>query len=145
MDNDVANRSVTNSLKALKTKNPEILGQVYVALVNITDSKDTIDSICAKWKTAIMQSVENVPDFILDTTTYGIGAEVVNHFTAVFGIPTISTQFGQEGDLLGWREITEEQKRKILHIFYSRSKLVNNIMCNVTVQLFNDVTKTFCQ
>ena len=111
--NDVANKSVTNALKALKEKSPDKLGQVYTVQVNVTDSKETLDSICAAWKAAIFEPEDKIPDFVLDTTTYGYGAETVNRFTALLGIPTLSAQFGQEGDLLGWREITEEQKREL--------------------------------
>ena len=145
MDNDVANKSVTNSLKELKEKSPDKLGQVYVAQVNVTDSKETLESVCAVWKSALQESPENIPDFVLDTTTYGVGAETVNRFTALLGIPTLSAQFGQEGDLLGWREITEEQKRKAflsvsliyLSLYYYRSIQYFDIMTEYLVQVMN--------
>lgn len=114
ISNDVANKSVENSLKALKEKGTDKLGQVYVAQINASDSEKSLETICTLWQSTLEENQANAPDFVLDTTTYGIGAETVNRFTALLGIPTLSAQFGQEGDLLGWREITDEQKSEII-------------------------------
>lgn len=118
--NDVANKSLTNSLRALKDKTGDKLGQVFVAQVNVSDSKETLNVVCDTWKNAIMRDNHATPDFVLDTTTYGPGAETINRFTALLGIPTLSAQFGQEGDLLGWRDISDDQKRKCIFflLFY---------------------------
>ena len=108
--NEVANKSVANALKHVKEKYPNALGQVYIAPVKGNDAKAANDVICAIWKNALLAGDDKVPDFVLDTTTYGPAAEAVNQFTALVGIPTLSAQFGQEGDLLGWRDIKDGQK-----------------------------------
>ncbi|XP_014218148.1 ionotropic receptor 25a-like [Copidosoma floridanum] len=115
-ENDVANKSVTNALKMLKEKSPNKLGKVYVATVNASGSTETLDSICPVWKSALQEKDENIPDFVLDTATYGLGAETVNRFTAFLGIPTLSAQYGQDGDMLGWRDITKEQQQYLVQV-----------------------------
>lgn len=115
-DNEVANKSVTSALRELREKSPSVLGQVYVAQINAENSTESLSSVCEVWEAVLGGNEADRPDFVLDTTTYGPGAETVNRFTALLGIPTLTAQYGQEGDLLGWREITEEQKRKILFL-----------------------------
>lgn len=46
----------------------------------------------------------------------GLASETVKSFTAALGLPTISTSFGQAGDLRQWRNINDEQQKYLVQI-----------------------------
>ncbi|KAL3278037.1 hypothetical protein HHI36_013378 [Cryptolaemus montrouzieri] len=46
----------------------------------------------------------------------GLSSETVKSFTAALGLPTISASFGQEQDLIKWRNIDEDQKKYLIQI-----------------------------
>lgn len=93
----MANKSVTNSLKILKEKYPDYLGEIYVVQINSTDPEESLARMCNSWESTLQGS--KIPDLVLDTTTSGLATETVNAVTAALGLPTVSGEFGQEGDL----------------------------------------------
>ncbi|KAK0083400.1 hypothetical protein PV325_008825 [Microctonus aethiopoides] len=115
-ENIVAQRSVANSLKSLKTKHPDWLGSINVVPINGSDPRRSLDKICLDWDRKVRGGGPNVPDFVLDTTRSGFGAETVSSFTAAIGIPTLSAQFGQEGDLRYWQNLKNNQSDYLIQI-----------------------------
>lgn len=115
-DNDLTNKSVSNSLKSIRENNPEWLGKVVTVTINGSDPKIDLERICAAWDAAVQEKPTDVPDVVLDTMRSGLGAETVNSFTAALGIPTLSGQFGQVGDLRHWRDLTDDQLTYLVQI-----------------------------
>lgn len=112
----MANKSIIAAIKAIKEKYPSYLGRVWTVMVNETDVNDTLDRICDSWDSTVEKGGTKVPDFVLDTTTAGLGAKISNSFTAALGIPTLSAQYGQEGDLLYWRNLNSDQANYLIQV-----------------------------
>lgn len=85
----------------LKDKYPGHLGEIYVVQINSSDSDSTLSRLCGTWNTTIKdgRSGPKIPDLVLDTTRSGVSTETVNAVTAALGLPTVSGEFGQKGDL----------------------------------------------
>ncbi|XP_012259587.2 ionotropic receptor 25a-like [Athalia rosae] len=116
-ENESANKSVTNALKELKEKRRDLLiGDISVVQINRSDPRGTLDLLCAVWDPAVQENRDKIPDLILDTTMTGAGSETVNSFTAALGLPTLSAQFGQEGDLRQWRNLKQEQANYLIQV-----------------------------
>lgn len=103
------------ALKHIREQEPNKLGIVKRVEVSMEDSEATLDAICNEWKELIRRE-DIVPDFVLDTTTAGLGADTVASFTAGLGIPTLSAQYAQEGDLRNWKEVPPEQAKYLVQI-----------------------------
>lgn len=115
--NELANRSVANALKELKENRTGVsLGEVYVVQINRSDPRGTLDLICGVWDAALQRGRDMIPNLVLDTTMTGPGSETVNSFTAALGLPTVSAQFGQEGDLKQWRNLKPDQASYLIQI-----------------------------
>nr|ARN17848.1 ionotropic receptor 2 [Cephus cinctus] len=114
--NDIANKSVINALKTLRDKNPGWIGEVSTVLINGSDPRDTLDRLCAAWDLALRAGSTKVPDLVLDTTKSGLGAETVCSFTAALGLPTLSAQYGQQGDLQQWENLTPDQTKYLVQV-----------------------------
>nr|QHN69175.1 ionotropic receptor 6 [Sirex noctilio] len=112
--NEVANKSVSSSLKTIKDKYPDQIGDVFVVQINGSDPRGTLNEICTVWESALRSS--NSPDLVLDMTMTGPGAETVNSFTSALGLPTLSAQFGQEGDLRQWRDLSQDKKNYLIQM-----------------------------
>lgn len=108
--------SVTAALKALKEKYPDHLGNVWSVQINENDSGESLDTICDVWGSVVRRGGSNVPDMVLDVTTTGPGAEASNSFTAAMGIPTLSAEYGQEGDIRYWRDLDLDQKNYLIQV-----------------------------
>ena len=81
----------------LKNKYPDYLGEVYVVQINTSDPEESLVRLCETWESSLKGS--SVPDLVLDITSMGFATETTNAVTAALGLPTVSGQFGQEGDL----------------------------------------------
>lgn len=127
LNNEMANVSVTVALKALREKYPGQLGNVWSVQINETDSSDSLEKICNIWNSAIGRGGGSVPDLVLDVTTFGLGSEVSGSFTAAVGIPTLSAQFGQEGDIRYWRDLNLDQMNYLIQV--CRSKIFRYVHC----------------
>lgn len=114
--NRVANRSVIAALKTIREKYPSHLGTVWTVMVNESEVNDTLDRICDTWDSAVEKGGPKVPDLVLDITTAGLGAKISNSFTAALGIPTLSAQYGQEGDLFYWRNLNKDQANYLIQV-----------------------------
>ncbi|XP_033323071.2 ionotropic receptor 25a isoform X1 [Megalopta genalis] len=115
--NTVANKSILAGLKTLKEKFPEYVGKVWSVQINGTNVNDTLDHICDAWDSAVDDGEDlRVPDVILDTTMAGLMAKIANSFTAAMGVPTLSAQYGQEGDLIYWRNLNEDQAEYLIQV-----------------------------
>lgn len=112
----MANRSVENSLKIIRDKNPDWLGNILTVQINGSDPRDALEKICTTWDTAVRDGGPGVPDLVLDMTRSGFGAETVNSFTSAVGIPTLSSQFGQAGDLRHWRDLNNDKQLYLIQI-----------------------------
>lgn len=112
----MANASLVAALKTVREKHPNYLGRVWMVQVNGTDINVTLDRICNLWDAAVEKGGTNVPDLVVDTTTAGVGAKITNSFTAALGIPTLSAQYGQQGDLLYWRNLNDDQKGYLVQV-----------------------------
>ncbi|CAK9805963.1 Ionotropic receptor 25a [Anthophora quadrimaculata] len=114
--NKVANSSIIAALKTIKEKYPNYLGKIWSVQTNDSDVNDTLDRICNTWDAAVKKGTAKVPDLVIDTTTAGLSSKVSNSFTAALGIPTLSAQYGQEGDLLYWRNLNTDQENYLIQI-----------------------------
>lgn len=114
--NEIANASVTSALKTLRDKYPGYLGQVWITQMNVTDVGEIVDNICQAWGSAISQGGSNVPDLVLDLSMSGTNAEVSSSITAALGLPTLSAQYGQEGDIQYWRTLDTDQKTYLVQV-----------------------------
>lgn len=114
--NEVGNASVTKALKALGEKYPGHLGNVWSVQINESDSSESLEVICNTWSSAISKGGATVPDLILDITMANLGAEASSSFTAAMGVPTLSAQFGQEGDIRYWRDLDLDQKNYLIQV-----------------------------
>lgn len=63
-----------------------------------------------------MLAKKQPPHVVLDTTIGGVGSETVKSFTVALGIPTVTSTFGQEGDLRQWRNLDENKKNYLLQV-----------------------------
>lgn len=63
-----------------------------------------------------MLDARTPPHLVLDTTMTGMASETVKSFAAALALPTISSSFGQDGDLRQWRNIDDEQKEYLIQI-----------------------------
>ncbi|XP_076279785.1 ionotropic receptor 25a [Lasioglossum baleicum] len=115
-DNKIANKSILAGLKTLKEKYPTYLGEVWTIQMNKTTLNDTLDLICDIWDSAVDGDDLRVPDMVLDTTTAGLLSKITGSFTAALGIPTLSAQYGQEGDLIYWRNLNEDQAGYLVQV-----------------------------
>lgn len=122
MKNEMVNASVTSALKTLREKYPGYLGNVWTVLINETDATEIIDTICGVWNLAISTGGTAVPDLVLDATMASISAEVSSSFTAALGLPTLSAQYGQEGDIQYWRNLDIDQRGYLIQVRCSRVK-----------------------
>lgn len=128
----LANKSVIKAFEMMRKNEPGLLGEVYNAAINISDAEEAADSVCDVWDTILeMNNTKAIPDFILDLTTFGPGAEAVNYLTLQLGVPTLTAQYGQEGDILGWEEINFLQQSKLF------LKMFNKIDFNTTIAPIN--------
>ncbi|KAL0108697.1 hypothetical protein PUN28_014089 [Cardiocondyla obscurior] len=116
MKNEAGNASVTSALKTLGEKYSGYLGNVWSVQINETDSSESLEIICNTWSSAIRKGGSSVPDLILDVTRADVGAEASSSFTAAMGVPTLSAQFGQEGDILYWRDLDLDQQNYLIQI-----------------------------
>lgn len=100
-ENEVANKSVTSALNMLKDKYPDYLGEIYIVQINNSDSESTYQRVCGTWNMTLLggRSGSRIPDLVLDITKSGMATETVNAITAALGLPTVSGEFGQKGDL----------------------------------------------
>jgi ionotropic glutamate receptor len=66
--------------------------------VKLKKSNFTFDiTVCSVYDASIKG--EAGPHVVLDMTMSGVASETAKSFTAALSLPTISTSFGQEGDL----------------------------------------------
>nr|ALG36131.1 ionotropic receptor 1 [Sclerodermus sp. MQW-2015] len=73
-------------------------------------------------------------DLVLDVTTTGPSAEIANSFTLALGLPTLSGQYGQAGDLRYWRHL-ESDKRDYLIQVMPPADLVPEMIRQLAMQL----------
>ncbi|KAF7998303.1 hypothetical protein HCN44_009701 [Aphidius gifuensis] len=133
-NNDVANRSVGNSLKNIRDKHPEWLGNVLIVKINGAEPHEALEKICSTWDKAVRNGGPNVPDLLLDMTRSGFGAETVNSFTSAVGIPTLSTQFGQIDDLRHWRDLTDDKKLYLIQVMQP-ADLIPDAIRQLSIQM----------
>lgn len=116
MKNEIANASVTSALKTLREKFPGYLGRVWTVQMNETDAGEIIDNMCQSWNTAVSGGGSTVPDLVLDFSMYGMSSEVSSSITAALGLPTLSAQYGQEGDIEHWRNLDVDQRGYLVQV-----------------------------
>lgn len=132
--NKVANSSIIAALETIKEKYPNYLGEVWSVQVNGSDVNDTLDRICKPWDSAVKKGGTRVPDLVIDTTTAGLAAKISNSFTAALGIPTLSAQYGQEGDLLYWRNLNTDQESYLIQVM-PPTDLIPEVIRQLCIQL----------
>jgi ionotropic glutamate receptor len=73
-----------------------------------------IEQLCSKLTSMI--DANNPPDIILDSTRAGVMSDVVKTMSWTLGLPTLSTSYGEEGDIREWRDLTPAQKNYLVQI-----------------------------
>lgn len=121
-------------MKTIKEDYPNHLGKVWSVEINESDINDTLDHICNSWDSVVGKGASSVPDLVIDTTTAGLGAKVSNSFTAAVGVPTLSAQYGQEGDLLYWRNLNADQQGYLVQVM-PPADLIPEVIRHLCVQL----------
>ncbi|XP_066596755.1 ionotropic receptor 25a [Prorops nasuta] len=114
--NIIANKSVENALKKIQEDSPEILGKVYTVTINDNNMNDALDKICSVWDSSVKSSLKGMSDLVLDLTVTGPIAELTNSFTAALGLPTLSAQYGQAGDLRYWRNLNSDKSGYLIQV-----------------------------
>ncbi|XP_050463521.1 ionotropic receptor 25a [Cataglyphis hispanica] len=132
--NKAANVSVTAALKALRERYPGHLGNVWSVQINESDYSESLDTICDVWGSAVSKGGSAVPDLVLDVTKIGLGAEASSSFTAAMGIPTLSAQYGQEGDIRYWRNLDLDQKNYLIQVM-TPGDLVPEVIRQLAIQM----------
>lgn len=73
----------------------------------------------------------------MDLTLSRKASETVKSFTAGLALPTIAASFGQDGDLILWRNISDEQKNYLIQIMPPAdviSEIVRKIIIRQTLK-----------
>ncbi|KAK9884539.1 hypothetical protein WA026_007380 [Henosepilachna vigintioctopunctata] len=83
-------------------------------ITNRTESVELLQALCRTY--ASMLETSTPPHLVLDTTLTGLSSETVKSFTASLGLPTITASFGQERDLIKWRNIDDDEKKYMIQI-----------------------------
>ncbi|XP_017881042.1 ionotropic receptor 25a isoform X2 [Ceratina calcarata] len=133
-ENKVANSSIIAALRTIREKYPHHLDRVWTVEINESDINDTLDHICNSWNSAVAKGSSKIPDLVIDTTTAGLGAKISNSFTAALGIPTLSAQYGQEGDLRYWRNLNTDQQGYLIQVM-PPSDLIPEAVRQIAIQL----------
>lgn len=102
--------------------------------VNGSDINNTLDRVCNNWNSAVKKGGAKVPDLVIDTTTAGLGAKISNSFTAALGIPTLSAQYGQVGDLQYWRKLNSDQQDYLIQVM-PPTDLIPEVIRRLSIQL----------
>ncbi|KAJ4432354.1 hypothetical protein ANN_20973 [Periplaneta americana] len=98
-----------------KKLGPDIeIGKVIRAEGNSTDARTFLESMCSVYNDSIAEG--SPPHIVMDMTMSGVASETAKSFTAALALPTISTSFGQEGDLRQWRSLNEDEKKYLIQI-----------------------------
>ncbi|PSN38557.1 Ionotropic receptor 25a [Blattella germanica] len=106
-------RAAQEYFKQTPTLGVEI-GNLMNVTGNTTDAKTFLEMMCTEYNNSIAE--KNPPHIVLDFTMSSVPSETAKSFTAALGLPTISTSFGQEGDLRQWRTLDEREKKYLIQI-----------------------------
>ena len=79
------------------------------------------------------------PDVVLDLSTAGDSSEVVKSLTRTLGLPTVSSSFGEAGDIKEWSALTAEQEKYLVQVRSPVDMLQYIIKDLVTVTHITDV------
>ncbi|PBC33353.1 Glutamate receptor, ionotropic kainate [Apis cerana cerana] len=140
--NKVANLSIITALETIKENYPNHLGNVWSVQVNGSDINNTLDRVCNNWNSAVEKGGAKVPDLVIDTTTAGLGAKISNSFTAALGIPTLSAQYGQVGDLQYWRKLNSDQQDYLIQVMPPTDLIPESLLLNVpTRHVINETSQ----
>ncbi|XP_045465403.1 ionotropic receptor 25a-like [Harmonia axyridis] len=113
--NEVAEASVDVALTYIKKNNKlGINAEVTKVSGNRTDSTGLLESLCKVYNGMLEKN--EPPHLVLDTTMTDLASETVKSFTQALALPTISSSFGQEGDLRQWRNIDDDEKKYLVQI-----------------------------
>nr|QZH55075.1 ionotropic receptor 25a [Achelura yunnanensis] len=103
-----------------------------IVVGNRTDAKAFLESVCRKYND--MLTAKKTPHVVLDFTMTGVGSETIKSFTAALALPTISSSFGQAGDLRQWRNLNANQTKFLLQVMPPADILPEAIRAIVTKQ-----------
>ncbi|XP_069687672.1 ionotropic receptor 25a isoform X2 [Periplaneta americana] len=114
--NEMGREAFNVALEFTKKKlGPDIeIGKVIRAEGNSTDARTFLESMCSVYNDSIAEG--SPPHIVMDMTMSGVASETAKSFTAALALPTISTSFGQEGDLRQWRSLNEDEKKYLIQI-----------------------------
>ncbi|KAE8573967.1 ionotropic receptor 25a [Halyomorpha halys] len=114
--NQLAEMSFDVVLNYLK-KNPKLGVKVEAAVrvsISGTDAKAILESICEAYNGTVSDG--KPPHLVLDSTMNNVPSEAVKTFTDALALPTISSSFGQEGDLRQWKTLDNEKQKYLIQI-----------------------------
>lgn len=88
-----------------------------------------------------MLDSELAPHIVFDTTKTPIMSELAKSFTSNLHLPTVSSGFGQDGDIYQWRNISKEKQKYLLQVMppadiipeIIRSIAINTNMTNAAI------------
>nr|BAR64798.1 ionotropic receptor [Ostrinia furnacalis] len=103
-----------------------------IVVGNRSDAKVFLENVCRKYND--MLSAKKTPHVVLDFTMTGVGSETIKSFTAALALPTMSSSFGQAGDLRQWRSLDANQTRFLLQVMPPADILPESIRAIVTKQ-----------
>ncbi|KAL1116158.1 hypothetical protein AAG570_005653 [Ranatra chinensis] len=98
-------------------KNPKFgihIDGFYPVKINGSDARTILESLCFSYNKSIEQ--QKPPNLVLDATKRGVTSEAVKTFTAALSLPTVSTSFGQKGDLRQWKFLDGEKLKYSIQI-----------------------------
>ncbi|XP_045465675.1 ionotropic receptor 25a-like [Harmonia axyridis] len=114
-DNTIAEKGVEVALAYIKD-NPKLGVEVDLTTIlsNRTDAVELLDPLCKTYDDMVKAS--KPPHLVFDTTVTGLSSETVKSVTAALGLPTITASYGQDGDLVKWRKIDDDEKKYFIQI-----------------------------
>merc|ERR1719402_1523323 len=95
----------------------QIGGQKMVE-VSGNDAYVAVEKVCAELDSMI--DAGTPPDIVLDftraTRDSGVASEVVKSLSLTLGLPTVSSTYGEAGDIREWRDLTASQKNYLIQV-----------------------------
>ncbi|XP_046384858.1 ionotropic receptor 25a [Ischnura elegans] len=77
-------------------------------------ANDLLEELCKAYNDSLLE--DKPPHVVVDTTIAGTASETVKYFTSALGLPTVSTSYGQQGDIRQWQNLSSEKLKYLLQI-----------------------------
>jgi len=110
--NEIGNENAAAAVAAAAKS----VGNVDVVTVQgaRADAKGILTNICTSYGDMLKNA--KPPHLIFDATKGSESSETVKAFASSMWLPTLSTSYGQDGDIAQWKSLNESKKNFLLHV-----------------------------